>query len=236
MKHGFTLVELSIVLVIVGLLTGGILGGQALIRASELRSQLKDFDTIGTAHHAFHDKYNCVAGDCRDVASYFPAIANGNGDGRVEVWPGAGTNEGGTYFLTLEAAGLINAQRAANSSSAPEYRGSRLNNGNDYLYINFMDRYPGGGYTPLDRLGSGVAWINFASNSNSPWANGPSMVPKDAWNFDTKIDDGQALTGNLYSVAGGTGASTHRTDCIDGSGNYILTGSDVACRVIVKIE
>lgn len=234
MRHGFTLVEISLVLVIVGLLTGGILGGQALIRASEMRAQLKDFSTISTAHHAFRDKYNCIPGDCRDVSSYFPAIANGNGDGMVYVWPSSGTNEGATYFQALETSGLIDARRAP-GALAQEYRGARLNSSTSFSYINYFDRYPGGGYSPSTLLGSGIAWIHFASNSNSPWANGAALRPEDAWNFDVKTDDGQPLTGNFLTVAGGTGASSVHPDCISG-GAYVLSATGITCRIIVKIE
>jgi len=52
-RHGFSLVELSIVLVILGLLTGGILGGQSLIRAAELRSIASDLFRYGTAVNSF---------------------------------------------------------------------------------------------------------------------------------------------------------------------------------------
>ncbi|PZP83692.1 MAG: type II secretion system protein, partial [Azospirillum brasilense] len=55
--HGFSLVELSIVLVILGLLTGGILGGQSLIRAAELRTISTDANRYITAAQTFRDKY-----------------------------------------------------------------------------------------------------------------------------------------------------------------------------------
>ncbi|PZU43073.1 MAG: prepilin-type cleavage/methylation domain-containing protein, partial [Sphingomonas sp.] len=61
--HGFSLVELSIVLVILGLLTGGILGGQSLIRAAEIRSIGVDFNRFSTATYTFRDKYMGLPGD-----------------------------------------------------------------------------------------------------------------------------------------------------------------------------
>ncbi|MFZ4541879.1 MAG: type II secretion system protein [Rickettsiales bacterium] len=57
--HAFSLVELSIVLVILGLLVGGILSGQALIRASELRSVSTEQQRYFTAIQTFRDKYLC---------------------------------------------------------------------------------------------------------------------------------------------------------------------------------
>lgn len=56
-KRGFSLVELSIVLVILGLLTGGILAGQSLIRAAELRAVSTEYSRYATAVQSFRDKY-----------------------------------------------------------------------------------------------------------------------------------------------------------------------------------
>ncbi len=55
--NAFSLVELSIVLVILGLLVGGVLSGQSLIRAAELRSITEDYARYVTATHTFKDKY-----------------------------------------------------------------------------------------------------------------------------------------------------------------------------------
>ena len=63
MKNGFSLVELSIVLVILGLLTGGILGGQALIRAAELRAATTESQRYLAAINSFRDKYFALPGD-----------------------------------------------------------------------------------------------------------------------------------------------------------------------------
>ncbi|PZP85805.1 MAG: hypothetical protein DI582_04670 [Azospirillum brasilense] len=79
--RGFSLVELSIVLVILGLLTGGILGGQALIRAAELRSVSNDVAKYITAANTFRDKYLAVPGDMPNAVRFWGAQAGGSADG-----------------------------------------------------------------------------------------------------------------------------------------------------------
>lgn len=233
MKHGFSLIELSIVLVILGLLTGGIFAGQSLVNAAKMRSQLKDFSDVASAHHAFRDKYACIPGDCRDVASYFPTIANGNGDGRVDCWPASGTNECATYMQSLESAGVLAVRRSA-TLTGDEYRAGKVEN--SVSYVHYQDRYAGGGYSPATLLGSGAAWINFVS-FNSPWANGPALTPQEAWNFDGKVDDGKPYTGSYMAAGGAIPAGTYRTDCADNTTlDYTLSTSDPACRLFVKIE
>jgi prepilin-type N-terminal cleavage/methylation domain-containing protein len=65
MKAAFSLVELSIVLVILGLLTGGILTGQNLIRAAELRAVVTEFNRYQTAVRTFEDKYSPFPETCQ---------------------------------------------------------------------------------------------------------------------------------------------------------------------------
>src|ERR1700678_1068516 len=64
-KHdsGFTLIELSIVLVIIGLIIGGILTGQDLIKAAEARAQISQIEKYQTAVNAFYNKYGYLPGD-----------------------------------------------------------------------------------------------------------------------------------------------------------------------------
>ena len=89
MRRGFTLIELSIVLVIIGLIIGGVLVGKELIAASEIRAQISQFEKFQNATNAFKLKYGCLPGDCAnassfwDFSSYGGALGNGNGDGRI---------------------------------------------------------------------------------------------------------------------------------------------------------
>jgi prepilin-type N-terminal cleavage/methylation domain-containing protein len=71
MQKAFSLVELSIVLVILGLLTGGILSGQSLIRASQLRSVSSDFQKYTTAMQTFRDKYFSYPGDMPNAVAFW---------------------------------------------------------------------------------------------------------------------------------------------------------------------
>ena len=128
-NKGFSLVELSIVLVILGLLIGGVLGGQALIRASELRSITVDKDKLLSAIMTFRNKYNGLPGDITNATSFWGAthatpatclstVSSGtstcNGDGNMFVGGSPGTpndifktNEAFLTMKHLSNAGLI---------------------------------------------------------------------------------------------------------------------------------
>jgi len=112
---GFSLVELSIVLVILGLLTGGILAGQSLIRGAELRSIHADFSKYTSAVHAFRDKYRAWPGDMSNATAFWGAVNTGGAGGNCTD-PAANTGTGtqtcngnGNGFLSSTGSGSDSA-------------------------------------------------------------------------------------------------------------------------------
>ena len=85
-QSGFTLVEIAIVLVIIGLLLGGVLKGQELINSAKVKNLANDFRTIPTFVYAYQDKFRALPGDDRAAAAHIgvAATTNGDGDGRIE--------------------------------------------------------------------------------------------------------------------------------------------------------
>ena len=99
---GFSLVELSIVLVIIGLLTGGILSGQSLIRAAELRSITTEVEAYKTAANIFKDKYSAIPGDMESATTYWGKLsAYCNGDAGTASVTGVCNGDGDGTFLNF---------------------------------------------------------------------------------------------------------------------------------------
>ena len=85
-QQGFTLVEIAIVLVIIGLLLGGILKGQEMITQAKTKNVIADFSGISTAYHSYQDRYRATPGDDGGAATRWaaaPAAVSGNGNGSV---------------------------------------------------------------------------------------------------------------------------------------------------------
>jgi len=80
--RGFTLVEIAIVLVIVGLLLGGILKGQEMITQARIKNVIGDFSGIAAAYHGYQDRYRAIPGDDPGAARWTGATA-GSGNGVV---------------------------------------------------------------------------------------------------------------------------------------------------------
>ncbi len=85
-SQGFTLVEIAIVLVIIGLLLGGILKGQEMITQAKIKNVIADYSGVSAAYHGYQDRYRAIPGDDPNAATRWavapPAIA-GNGNGVV---------------------------------------------------------------------------------------------------------------------------------------------------------
>jgi len=120
-NNGFTLIELSIVLVIIGLVTGGVLFGRDLIRAAQVRAQITQLERLDTAVNTFRLKYGCLPGDCDSAESQGLGTAanpgaNGDGNGIIDVdiiltvHYNLSTPEPANFWYHLARAGLIEGQ------------------------------------------------------------------------------------------------------------------------------
>lgn len=120
-QSGFTLIEIAIVLVIIGLLLGGVLKGQELINTARVRSLSNNIDGITSAWFSFSDRYRAFPGDYAQADINLPNIEhNGDGNGLVGV---EGTEdspeERALVWSHLQAAGYITGSYPGNDTAAP---------------------------------------------------------------------------------------------------------------------
>ena len=102
-QHGFTLVEIAIVLVIIGLLLGGILKGQEMITQAKIKNAIADFSGISAAYYGYQDRYRAIPGDDANAATRWTtptAATAGNGNGIVA---GTYNNAGAVCTAAVEA-------------------------------------------------------------------------------------------------------------------------------------
>lgn len=250
MKQGFSLVELSIVLVILGLLTGGVLTGQSLIRASELRAVTTEYNKYISATQAFRDKYFALPGDmnnaqsfwgvahatpatCVTTASTTAATCNGNGDGII--LPSTGSNESFRFWQHLANAGLIEGQYDGITHGATNYSATAANSpksklGNAYWLVwNWATLSAQG--TFFDGVYNNSFIIGALVTDGSPSA--AVFKPEEMWNIDTKIDDGKPAIGKVVihaTLSACTTASATTTLTAD----YLLTGTSQTCAGVFR--
>jgi prepilin-type N-terminal cleavage/methylation domain-containing protein len=191
-ERGFTLVELSIVLVIIGLLIGAVLKGQELIDSARMKSQMTQLQSYKTAASIFRDRYNGIPGDYNGAEERFGAttdggfgIADGDADGLIEANAG-GTAEDEQFWAHLVATEMLTGI------------------GGDEFILGEM--------LPSGKVGGGVNAISVAANGNTRnWlrlgtpntagdTTGALMIPADAAELDTQFDDGLADSGDIQAT------------------------------------
>ena len=126
-QKGFTLVEIAIVLVIIGLLIGGVLKGQAMIQNAKVKRVVKSADELRAAVYTYYDKYGMFPGDENLTTSPPNDTLNGNGNGRVD---------GTEYFQLFQD--LVLPKHAFGST----YRMYWTNPGNGYAHFVRYDNLP----------------------------------------------------------------------------------------------
>ena len=127
-QAGFTLVEIAIVLVIIGLLLGGVLKGQEMIENARIKAVVGDMNGIATAYTSYFDRYKSVPGD--ELAATmtnrgWPGTIGGNNNGRLDSIPTAtfaNTGDQAAMWRALRGSGLTSGDAAspAGAGSLPK--------------------------------------------------------------------------------------------------------------------
>ena len=229
---GFTLVELSMVLVVISLLIGGILVGQDLIRAATIRSEVSTMEKIQSAINTFRGKYNCVPGDCVNAVD-FGLGPNGNGDGVVQLYDVPSSSAESMYFWThLSAGNLIPGRFAGTLNDARGFTfstidgpTSKINTQDMLLLADIADILHYIITTPIygnpltsSYYNHALVWIQMVPNTGSTFA---QINVREAFGVDSKIDDGIADTGRFLT----TNDSWGPTNCV--TGDYFTTDGSV---------
>ncbi|ACT47209.1 prepilin-type N-terminal cleavage/methylation domain-containing protein [Methylotenera mobilis] len=196
-QAGFTLIELAIVLVIIGLLLGGVLKGQELINSAKVKNMASDFKNTQVYIYGYQDKYRALPGDDANptahVGSTALKAATGTGDGVISgAWDGgaggtAPATESGIFWQHVRLAGLAPGPTTGTDAS----------------------------YYPTNADGGRIG-VQSVSNFNS-LSTGPAgltgsyvicsaaVLGKYAKQLDTALDDGETSTGSMRTYATAAG-------------------------------
>lgn len=215
---GYSLVELSIALLIIGLIVGGVLKGQELLESARLKSVLTQVNEFRLATGVFMDKFGALPGDFDHASEALGAtLQNGNNNGIIEG-PGLSTSgpghEATSFWQHLAAAGLLPLASPSSAQSGA---------------LSFGDGIPkakiGGGFTiQYSPFGDGKHWFLLGAQ-NGDRGNGALLTPAQAMTLDKQADSGNPQEGHIRA-AEGVGAQGR---CLTPQGGYNLTNKEKAC-------
>jgi prepilin-type N-terminal cleavage/methylation domain-containing protein len=187
-EKGFTLVELSIVIVIIGLIVAAVTAGQSLARQAKVKGVLTGVDQIKTAITAFKLEYGSLPGDLSNAQTFWAAAANGNGNGKIE----SGQESFGV-FEQIALAGMYPGTYDGVNTSPPvtgqNVPASPVGGGTSFV----IWRHSGGNAI----YGRTAHSINLTIGS---WY--AAVTASEAYALDVKTDDGLASKGMIFSARG----------------------------------
>lgn len=252
-RAGFSLVELSIVLVILGLLTGGILSGQHLIRAAELRTIGIDFNRYATAMMTFKGKYFALPGDmpnatrfwgaedndpdtCGTTASTGKETCNGNGDGNIHPR---------NPVINIYSSEMFRFwQHLSNANLIPGAGYTGVNGPNNtfswdaHIGENVPEASISGtgfsvaqAFTPPPRSSGYIGYyemsypirVLYGTDSSFGMTEAPALTGEEAFQIDTKLDDGRPGFGKIMG--------RHSDNGIDPGGTTSVNREDAEWNV-----
>lgn len=222
MVKAFTLIELSISIVIIGFLLSCVFIGNNMLRSAKLRTILKEQEIYKTAIVNFKNTYNAIAGDMINAQNYLnistnvSVIGNGNGNGLVDT-----SAERYLQPQHLQAAGLISGYYNGTSQMIQSQ-----NQPNSWSYVSFNTNI----YNIWTANETNILYYSKGiSKSNG------SISPFDASIIDYKIDDGNATTGYIYAYSSSSSYDCIRT--LNGTGslqNSTYTSNDGNYNISIK--
>jgi prepilin-type N-terminal cleavage/methylation domain-containing protein len=221
-QSGFTLIEIAIVLVIIGLLLGGVLKGQELINSAKVKNLATDFRNIPVFIYGYQDKFKALPGDDANVTSHLagsmpcaPAAAGlcTTGDGIIDgAWNATAiTSESYVFWQHVRLAGLTS--------------GSTTPGATDYLPVNAA------GGTIGIQSGTTVVANTPVKDSSGVAIHGtyiicsPNILGKFAKQLDIQLDDGNTATGSMMATPTtgyAIGAAATATAAIDDAAIYTV--------------
>jgi prepilin-type N-terminal cleavage/methylation domain-containing protein len=213
-QTGFTLIEIAVVLVIIGLLLGGVLKGQELINSAKVKNLATDFRNIPVFIYTYQDKFRAIPGDDLNVVTHVngtvstttASLGNGMIDGKWNDTTAA--SESFLFWQHIRLAGLLS--------------GSTDTTANTYLPTNALNGKVG------IQSGTSVVANALIKDANSAAIRGTFIICSDniAGKFvkqlDITLDDGNTAGGMMMAVPTGSAVSTSATTTatIDESASY----------------
>jgi prepilin-type N-terminal cleavage/methylation domain-containing protein len=253
-RAAFTLIEMAIVIVIMGLLMGGVLVGQDLIRSAELQSIAADADKYRAAAKQFKDQYFALPGDfskagdswgyahatpanCKTTPSVGKETCNGDGNGKLEDQ--ANSQEWFRFWQQLEASEILEDHFTGVESTGGSTHAKPNTNVPDSTVKGSGWTARWAGVAPAATYFDGAPQtryghvLEFGASTAAGPTNGPNLNAQEGLRIDEKIDDGRPGRGKVLAHPFGGGCNNAANkDALNAA--YLTTDNAAVCSLVFR--
>ena len=200
---GFTLIELAIVLMVMGIIAGAVFKGQDLLETAKIRAVLTDLNRFQTATMHYHETFGTLPGDDPRATDHFGSdVSNGNGDGLIR------DAEAKAFWIHLSKAGYLTTDKAPSSKFGGRYS----------VVSNPTEKMPGN-------------WLQLGKESGDK-ANGGLFTPRQAQLLKNKADEGgSSISPSEGSLRVMEGEGISPGQCVQGD-HLNLSVSSPVCIIL----
>jgi len=235
-RQAFSLLELSLVVIIISLLIAGASSGLKIVRKAQIQSTIKEILDYKYAFHEFVILYQAFPGDFDQAYEYFAGDddticgqktdCNGDGDGKIELSQKANSEEFRAW-QHLYLTGLVDTAFAGEWNETNSVAEAKLNNAN----ISFKND---------DDINDNILKLGSFISTDGKYSDGGILTTKEAKNIDKKFDDGNSNSGKIIGYNDGNIDDTDDTDdtvtdlCIDDD-YRVFSNTENLCSIGFKL-
>ena len=214
-QSGFTLIELAIVLVIIGLLLGGVLKGQELINSAKVKNFASDFRNIPIYIYGYQDKYKALPGDDSKAVARVGAAVAGNGDGALGgSWMDSGAGSSSEAYNFWQHVRLAGLSTGSTDTTVSDWRPTNADGNPIGIQAGTTDAAK---TAIVDKNGKAITGSYVICSRG--------ILGKYVLQLDSTMDNGETDSGSMLATLTdnyGLGAKAAATSSIDQAKSYIV--------------
>ncbi len=240
-RAAFTLVEISVVILVIGLILGLIIKGDTVIESARIRTVISEIGNYKIAIESFKMRYNSLPGDFAEATIYWNSnnIINGNNDGKISFQNKDGVFEGYNAWQHLSNEHMIDEDFLGKASTGKaefekDIPKARIGGGY-FLTSGLFADLPNANIVALGAPGAAIRngdsyELGFTS----------SLTPNQAHEIDNKIDDSIPSTGNVRALSDNLNNANNPNNpnnilCSNKNNYYNLEITDIACKLLIGL-